>query len=306
MIEPFYAQSSQKVKQKDLEELTSKLQNKIALLTGMGNISEKDIENILHDYSQKILQMTGGKELLNYASGCSFLKILSDKDIPDPFLELLPLNDSFLGIEIPTTRILLNHRPEISNSFSKPRILFIGTKKPSPNLTYIETERHNISRLSQNYSIEHYEETDSISDLIRKVERADAVHFCGHSSTENGKSVFQLNGSESIYLDENQIKNRLKSPPRIIWMNSCISAGSKDSLGWAETFLNSRVRTFIGYKSQIDDKYAYDSSFTFYYNFYIGESVGDAFLKVKKRLHRNGSANWINMMMYGDCQQRIK
>ena len=152
---------------------------------------------------------------------------------------------------------------------------------------------------------------------ILKKNHFDILHFSSHFTFSPGnplESFFEIFNSKSkVYVFE--ILNAIsKAPPKLVFLNSCESAGvlkklekislknnfltksNKEFKTIAELFLNSGVLNFLGYQLSVDDLFSSLFSINFYKFFCDDFSFGKAISNAKQATYKeiSGDANISN------------
>lgn len=96
--------------------------------------------------------------------------------------------------------------------------------------------------------------------------------------------------------------------PFVFW-NSCQSIRASQTLtntiSWPEAFLKIGAGAFIGTLWRVEDRAAFLFARVFYENFRAGETLGDAFLRARTTLKREGMTDWLGYVLYGDPEAKL-
>jgi CHAT domain-containing protein len=153
---------------------------------------------------------------------------------------------------------------------------------------------------------------DSLFEML-ETEKFDIFHYAGHAG-------FNIKHPEEsiirLYDDEITAKYLLnifeEVPPRLVFMNACESAASKEIeyleyesklTGMATAFISAGVDAYIGTFWPVHDKMASELSINLYKRIVEGESIGSALKNAKATIFQeygNFSNTWASFVLYGD------
>ncbi len=261
---------------------------------------------------------------------------LKNSDATDLFLKLdehliyIPWEVCFDGKDFLTTKFKIGRQIRTTHNFKTKERFLNHDKKlkmliivdPSETLQYAQREAEALCSIldaSKEIDVELIGGSQANRmNLISEMDGKDIIHFIGHSFFD------EKNPDKSGWILKNGILtsseiSRIKSPPFIVFSNSCQATASKNhlsgyvydeqSFGVGGGFLLSGVQNFIGPFWVIHDQDSVRFSSIFYNAFVSGASIGEA-LNISKEtiINEKGWDNllWASYFLYGDPTLRIK
>lgn len=158
---------------------------------------------------------------------------------------------------------------------------------------------------------------DSLFEIL-ETEKFDIFHYAGHAGFNikpPEDSVIRLYDSE---ITAKYLLNIFEDvPPRLVFMNACESAASKEIeyleyegklTGMATAFISAGVDAYIGTFWPVHDKIASELSIDFYRRILMGEPMGSALKNAKASIFQeygNFSNTWASFILYGDPRLKL-
>lgn len=200
----------------------------------------------------------------------------------------------------------------------KIQILLIGVSKSKneETLPWVKSEVENLKQILKQYPYIDIDvlldEEATFTEVIGRIgKNYDFIHFAGHafydekSPEKSGLILFDET------LEAREIKNIIKNPPCLVFLNACSSAKIEQrSLKQKyANFVQSLSLAFIENGSQvigsiwpISDEPAAEFCEEFYLKFFSGSEIGESLRFAKKKIYEKskGDLTWASYVLYGD------
>jgi len=246
--------------------------------------------------------------------------LISTNDIDVPW-ELMHDGLTFFSLKYSLGRSIpeLENLPAERTSFvsERPRILFVAD--PTESLVEAKNEVVQIREALSDGSFESdllAGKNATVQNLISFImnQNYDIMHFACHvefnESNPEDTSIILNDGK----LTAKQMYSYMsgKSPPTLVFMNSCSSAKSSSSGRYdltgelsslAQGFIKAGTSLYVGTLWPIYDKDAGELAVRFYKDYINGKPVGDCLRLARSNLYektKNCNATWAAFVLYGD------
>lgn len=222
-------------------------------------------------------------------------------------MELLPVGGTPVGLVGPVQRSLCSHVPQPVQMGGIRRLLIVVSDNPEPFLPFLDREVETVQRLNKldNVFVDIWRGgKHDIAGLVDKIALADIVHVCGHVhevTDQQGRFQhrLQLDGSACVDISISDLVPADRSPPRLVWLNTC-HAGLPVPGGGVASLLKAGCCSVIGSLLPIEDESAEKFVSVFYEHLVAGGDVARCVFELRKCLASVGHPSWSSIGSYGE------